>query len=278
MRLRVMTYNILLGGQGPRGLDRTDALCEVIASAAPDIVALQECSGFYPEERDALRAFETRLGMKGVLGRCGSKLHLSVLARPGIELRVVCQTGRPVMRHGGLHVAARAGDLALELVTVHLNPFVEDARLDELVHLTPGLPQGHALMLGDFNGLSPRDTYSAADIAAFLPQYRVTPPSKSLGEVVPDHPQTRALAHALAHGWVDLGHAVPGAERPCTYPTPGAPDPEGPPIRIDYVLARPALAAYARAYRTIRGGVADTASDHYPVVVEFDIPENENPA
>lgn len=277
MRLRVMTYNILMGGQGPHGADRTEALCDVIAEASPDVVAIQEANGFFPEERGVLARYEARLGMTGVLGRCGSKLHLAILAKPEFQLRLVGHTGAP-LRHGGLHVALQVGGAPFELVTVHLNPFVEDARVDELAHLTPRLPRGRALLLGDFNGLSPQDIYSAEAIAAFLPQYRVTPPSKSLGNPVPDHPQTRALAGVLAQGWIDLGHAVPGAECLCTYPTPGAPDPEGPPIRIDYVLARPELAPHARAYRTIKNARTDAASDHYPVVVDFDIPENENPA
>ena len=270
MRLRIMTYNILVGGIGPRGVDRTERLLSVIEGERPDVLALQECHGFFPDERGAVAAYEKRLGLTGILGRCESKLHVAVLARPELDLRLEGHTGAP-LRHGALHVSIAVPGGRLSILTVHLNPFLEDARFDELVHLAPHIPPGPALLLGDFNGLSPQDSYSAKELAEMLAQYRITPHYKSLGNPQPDRPQTRALAHLLETGWVDLGHAFPGAERPCTYPTPGAPDPEGPPIRIDYVLARPALVDSVRAYRTLRAPPADTASDHYPVVVDLEL-------
>src|SRR2546423_8366573 len=43
------------------------------------------------------------------------------------------------------------------------------------------------------------------------------------------------------------------------------------PARLDHILATKPLAALARGYRIVTGGLADTASDHYPVVAELDL-------
>lgn len=270
MRLRVMTYNILVGGVGPQGLDRTAELLQVIEAARPDVVAIEEAQGFLPEERGTLYAYARRLGMTGVIGRSDSKLHLACLARPELDVRLERHIAAP-FRHGALHVSIAARWGRLPLVIVHLNPFVEDARLEEIEYLLGALPSGPALLTGDFNGLSPQDVYPVERISDFLQQYRVTPASKSLGNPLPSRAENRAMSRLLEAGWVDLGHACAGADRSPTYPTPCAPDPEGPPIRIDYVLASPALAGAAVSCEVPRGSPADRASDHFPVVVELEL-------
>jgi len=41
----------------------------------------------------------------------------------------------------------------------------------------------------------------------------------------------------------------------------------------DYVMATQALAATARSYEVIRTPETDMASDHYPVLATFEVPE-----
>lgn len=43
-------------------------------------------------------------------------------------------------------------------------------------------------------------------------------------------------------------------------------------MRCDYMLASKALAACAISYDVIRDLIADTASDHYPARVTFEVP------
>jgi exodeoxyribonuclease-3 len=42
-------------------------------------------------------------------------------------------------------------------------------------------------------------------------------------------------------------------------------------MRLDYLLASPALAARAGGTRVVRGGAAEYASDHYPVAADLDL-------
>lgn len=271
VRLRIMTYNILLGGLGPGKRDRTDELLSVIAAEDPDVLALQECAGFLPEERGLLRTYERRLGMTGLAVRARSTLHLALLARPALDPRLEATIGEP-FRHAALRasIAASAGTARLHLIATHLNPFVEDARLAEVELMLKLLPAGEpALVLGDFNALSSQDDWSRDRVHALLAQYVTSPPSKSLSECAPDGVQTRAMDRLRAAGLVDLACTL--GERANTYPTLGAPAPEGPPIRIDYMLATPGLVPRVRALKVVRTPATDVASDHFPVVCELEL-------
>ncbi|NED54150.1 endonuclease/exonuclease/phosphatase family protein, partial [Micromonospora aurantiaca] len=82
---------------------------------------------------------------------------------------------------------------------------------------------------------------------------------------------TRAVARLLDAGLVDLwprsGGDEPGG---LTVPTRhGGAEFAG--MRLDYLLATPALADRVRAVRVVRDGDADSASDHYPVLADVDL-------
>jgi exonuclease III len=42
-------------------------------------------------------------------------------------------------------------------------------------------------------------------------------------------------------------------------------------MRLDYLLATPAVAALTRQVRVVRDGETDRASDHYPVVADLEL-------
>ncbi len=75
-----------------------------------------------------------------------------------------------------------------------------------------------------------------------------------------------------AAGWVDVGHALNGSSLP-TVPTATFKGTEFAIIRCDYLLASQALAATAKSYQVIRNAVTDSASDHYPVIATFEVPQ-----
>jgi exodeoxyribonuclease III len=81
---------------------------------------------------------------------------------------------------------------------------------------------------------------------------------------------TRAIAVLSAAGFVDLWPRL-GAGDGRTAPTSEGGGAEFSGMRLDYVLATRPAAERARRARVIRGGAAERASDHYPVVVEFDL-------
>ncbi len=71
---------------------------------------------------------------------------------------------------------------------------------------------------------------------------------------------------------MDLGHALGGAAVP-TVPTAGFTGTEFATMRCDYLLGSRALAAHATSYQVIRTPATDMASDHYPVLMTFEIPQ-----
>jgi endonuclease/exonuclease/phosphatase family metal-dependent hydrolase len=163
-RLRVVTYNILLGGQG-----RGDRIAAVLDRCDADVVALQEASDI-----DLVRSLAQRLGMRMIVAKPNdaSKLNLAVLSRlpvtrwrahrhPGRMLRahLVCELdvgvpGLSRLRIHNVHLAARFGEKNKG----------EARRLRELEAILGDIersgPTPH-LVMGDFNSLAPGETVAA---------------------------------------------------------------------------------------------------------------------
>jgi endonuclease/exonuclease/phosphatase family metal-dependent hydrolase len=119
-RLRVVTYNILLGGHG-----RGERIAAVLDRCDADVVALQEAN-----DVDLVRSLAQRLGMRMIVAKPNdaSKLNLAVLTRlpvtrwrahrhPGRMLRahLVCELdvqapGLSRLRIHNVHLAARFGE------------------------------------------------------------------------------------------------------------------------------------------------------------------------
>src|SRR5690348_6743113 len=119
-RLRVVTYNILLGGQG-----RGERIAAVLARTGADVVALQEAS-----DLALVRSLARELDMRMVVAKPNdaSRLNLAVLSRlpvtrwrahrhPGRMLRAhlecelaVQAPGLPRVRIHCIHLAARFGE------------------------------------------------------------------------------------------------------------------------------------------------------------------------
>jgi endonuclease/exonuclease/phosphatase family metal-dependent hydrolase len=163
-RLRVVTYNILLGGHG-----RGRRIAAVLERIGADVVALQEASDIA-----LVRELAARLGMRMVVAKPNdaSKLNLAVLSRlpltrwrahrhPGRMLRahVECEIavgapGLPRLRIHCIHLAARFGEKNKG----------EARRLRELEAILGDIERSGAvphLLLGDFNTIAPGETVAA---------------------------------------------------------------------------------------------------------------------
>lgn len=163
-RLRVATYNILLGGHG-----RGERIAAVLQRTGADVVALQEASDI-----TLVRELAHRLDMRMVVAKPNdaSKLNLAVLSRlpftrwrahrhPGRMLRahLECEVavnapGLPKLRIHCLHLAARFGEKNKG----------EARRLRELDAILGDIARSGAtphLLLGDFNSLAPGETVAA---------------------------------------------------------------------------------------------------------------------
>jgi endonuclease/exonuclease/phosphatase family metal-dependent hydrolase len=257
--MRCMTYNVLDGGG-----ERTELLLQVIASAAPDVLALQECNRFEVDGGALLRRFEAALGMRGFLAPSASGYHTALFARPAL---------RWLAEHAQSEGMARAAAIAtLELsgfrfaaVSLHLDPMSPAARVSEAQRVLAALPAGTpALIMGDLNALS------ASDLSRMQPS--TWPERHRLRHGVDEHDviDTRALDTLLAAGFVDLAAAHDRAPA-LTRPTQLYAHRDMPAQRLDYVLATADLARRVSSVRALDNPATQLASDHLPVITDLSI-------
>jgi exodeoxyribonuclease III len=249
--MRLLTWNILVGGG-----DRWPAIEAVLHRERPDLLTLQELRGFDQRRLDGLAA---RLGMVGHLSRSVFGQPVAVLIRPPRQI-----TRRWSVRWRLHHAAAAvtAGDLTV--VSTHLNPFSPERRRREATWLAAHFRSRSRLVLlaGDLNGLDPHSDHTEA-LASLDPRYRRRHLAAD-GTV-----DTRGLAAFERGGLADLWPRA-GVGDGRTVPT-GLGGGEFGGMRLDYVLGNPAVAERVRELRVPRGDETEYASDHHPVIADFDL-------
>ncbi|WP_229069688.1 endonuclease/exonuclease/phosphatase family protein [Actinoplanes sp. DH11] len=290
-----MTWNIRTGGG-----DRLPAIIEVVRAVRPDILALQELRDFpgYGDRR--LTGLATAVGMTAHLVRSVFGQPVAVLVRP--PLRIARRSGvRWRLHHAAAEATVPTTAGPLTVVSTHLNPISPYRRMREARFLAARhAGRGLTVITGDLNGLAPGDPAPLADLPAVYRRRHLGPDGE---------PDTRAVAAFLSAGFTDLagtdlaGTDLPGSDLPgsdlagtdlagtdlpgsrdlgitdlggtaadlSTVPTTGLAAAEFGRMRLDYVLAAPAVAARAHDLHVIRGGAAEHASDHYPVRVDLDL-------
>ncbi|MEV0005777.1 endonuclease/exonuclease/phosphatase family protein [Micromonospora sp. NPDC050980] len=261
--LRVMTWNIRTGGRDRDGNDRRDRIASVVAAHRPDMLALQELRGL---DR-TLGGLAERMGMVPYLARSCFGQPVAVLVRPPLRVLRAGPVRRP-FHHGAarVRVATTAGPLTV--FSTHLNPYSGGRRRIEAGWLAAAVRRAGgelALLAGDLNTLEPAvdHTDRLAGLAAAYRRRHLRRDGRTV--------DTRAVARLLDGGLVDLWSRAGGDDRGgLTVPT-GHGGAEFAGMRLDYLLATPALAAHLRAVRVLRDADTDTASDHYPLLADLDL-------
>lgn len=262
-RMKVMTLNVLLGGE-----DRFDALLAIVAAERPDLLVLQECVGW--EDGASLRAVAEAAGVPAddghtILGPAnarpsGRRYNVCVVSRTPFTRRRVHTP--PALAHCIVEaeLALPGSDESLLLLAAHLVSSDEDARLtevDELLALAP--PQRLAtrpcLLAGDLNALDRDDPYPV-DLDRRL---------AAAGMHKYGHPpRFEAMARLRAAGWIDALQARPRSGRWVT----ARRDRRGVTVdaRTDYILLSPPLAARLAGADVVDVGLA---SDHHALTAEL---------
>ncbi|TDC39284.1 endonuclease/exonuclease/phosphatase family protein [Micromonospora sp. 15K316] len=259
--LRVMTWNIRTGGRDGDGADRRDEIVELIDAQRPDVLLLQELRGF--DDR-MLAGFAARLGLRPYRSASCLGQPVAVLVRPPLRTLAAAPLRRPFHHAAGRVVLATdAGPLTV--LGAHLAPYSGGWRrveVDWLVRAVRRAPGELTVVGGDLNALDPATDHTA-QLSRLQPKYRRRHLRRD-GRTV----DTRAVGVLLDAGLVDLQRCVGGPDGGHTVPTwHGGAEFVG--MRLDYLLGSPALAARARDVRVVRGGTADRASDHYPLLADL---------
>ncbi len=260
MPLTVLTYNIRNGAEP----DRLDRVLRVVTAHHPDILALQE-----------LRHFDTDGGRRlGTVAAATKLVPYLARSRFGQPVAVFVPTGarvlraRPVrrpMHHAAMAVTVATDRGPLTVIGTHLNPYSGWRRRWEARWLAGRVRRERlALVMGDLNTLDPWTDHTDR-LRALDPQFR----GRHLRRGTVD---TRAVAVLAEAGLVDLFRRAGDPAGPDhTAPTTDGGGTEFSRMRLDYVLGTPGIAELTRDCRIISGGDAENASDHYPVLAEFDL-------
>jgi len=174
-RLRVVTYNILLGGGG-----RGERIAAVLERCDADVIALQECC-----DLDLVRDLAARLSMEMLVGESsdGTDLNLAILTRlpvrrwrnhrhPNLMLRshLECEVGTrirgiPRVRIHCLHLAARFGERTHGEVR-------RMGEIQSVLHDIGRFREMPHLITGDLNAIAPGDTVAASAFLARMAELR----------------------------------------------------------------------------------------------------------
>ena len=252
--MRLLTYNIREGGIG-----RAEQLADVIAAANADVVALQEA-----RDPDVVERIATLAGYP----HCGSRRAHSTGFLSRVSVVKHAWRRPPRTRHALLEVML--GDGWPRLFVVHLRAWfsnwTEQQRVRELRGLLRGireqmLHEENALafhvLAGDFNALAPGEHFDPSSMPAWIRGMVWLS-----GRDIARHTIQMMRTDGYADAW-RICH-------PDTVQDPGFTFPVWHPhVRLDYVFTPVAYASRIAATNVWRPPMAQTASDHYPLLVEL---------
>lgn len=245
MTLRILSYNIRKGGRG-----RERALAEVIRSASPDVVVLQEATDPSVTEQ---------LARDTGLPHWGSKRgeSLGYLSRRPMD-HVEWLKPR-VSRHAFIQIVP-AG-VPWRIVGVHLSAvhaaWTEHRRHYELRALLLAIQQhqhGPHVLVGDFNTLAPGELLDFSKLPARL---------RALVWLSGGKVRWRTIQGVLDAGYVDAFRALQPDLVGYTFPT------WEPHVRLDYLFVpQPCVGRVIRCQVFSANDVRE-ASDHFPLYAEL---------
>lgn len=245
--LRVLTYNIRLGGAG-----REDAIAAMIRTAAPDVVVLQEATRPDVVERLAAAVAMPHWGSRprqsvAFLSRIGVAHHAWHCPPPCSHAFLELAFADPNVKIFGIHLSAVHSNWSERRRTREIR-----ATLAEIAGLASGV---HAL-IGDFNTLAPRETFDL----------RLLPLRLQLLALLAGHViRWQTIQLMLDAGYIDSFRTLHADQKGFTFPT------WNPHVRIDYAFVAAAAAKQLQRCEVVDGAEARTASDHHPLLVELDV-------
>ncbi|HEY3091683.1 MAG TPA: endonuclease/exonuclease/phosphatase family protein [Vicinamibacterales bacterium] len=248
MTLRILSYNIRRGGAG-----REEPLAAVIRSVNPDIAVLEEAT-----RPDVVERLARETGMDEWSARAGKSL--AFMSRHPVAAFAARQPA--ISRHAFLEIVPSTA--AWRVFGVHLSAvhaaWTERRRLFELRALLRAVAasgKGPHVLIGDFNTVAPGEIFDPRRLPRRL---------RALVWLSGGHIRWRTIATVLAAGYVDSFRQLHPNDVGYTLPTP---DPH---VRLDYAFVPGAFAQHVRSCEIVRTPEVAQASDHFPLLVELDVP------
>jgi len=248
--IKVLSYNILDGLQHSQV--QVDVFVEWVTRQNPDIIFYQELNG-WTEERFAELArrcghpFSAKIREDGYRMGISSKTELTEIQRFTEDLRHGCVYARTEECH---------------LFAVHLDPFEEEKRLQEIqliLKRVNALPENAPVMIvGDFNSLAESDksTYDEDFQKYFLADKRRTRDAQI---------EFRVTNLLLEAGFADA-YRLFRDEFKTSCPTLKRLFPGDAGVRIDYAFLSPSLKDKCTSAEIVHDPITKYLSDHYPFI------------
>jgi len=251
MALRILSYNILVGGE-----ERLPLIARVIQRHQPDAVALLEANS-----QSNVEALAQQLGMDVAFGKANSAFHIAWLSRFPIlrtenhRLPILEKTLPEIDLHWeGTELAIFATHLRAGRLQEH--DHYRALEMQAILGLMRSLDHQPHVLVGDLNTVHPADNPNfPVDAATSVGADR----EKQNISVFPQ----QVIPFLLEAGYIDCYRTLHPMTPGYTYPVPA------PWLRIDYVFAAPTLAKRLHACDMATGAEAEMASDHFPVWAEF---------
>lgn len=244
--LRILTYNIRLGGTG-----REAALASIIRASAPDVVVLQEAT-----QPHVVRRLAEATG----LPHWGATARHSLAFLSRLEVAEHAWHRPPPCYHAFLEIVLAGRDVRIfgvHLSAVHSN-WTERRRTREIKATLAAIAEharGVHAMVGDFNTLAPREAF---DLRRLPLRLRLV--AWLGGSVI----RWQTIQLMLDAGYVDGFRTLHKDVEGYTFPT------WDPHVRIDYAFLAASAAPQLLRCEVVDGAETKAASDHLPLVLELD--------
>jgi exonuclease III len=256
MAFRVMTYNILDGGMG-----REDSILEVIQAVDPDLIVIQEII-----ESKTLKFLAQTLQMQAFIGTGNTKRKVALLSRlPVLDFK----NHHPIFPIWNNVLEAEIQhqpEKTFRLIGVHLvaGPWIgfelwRRLEINYIVKRYQQFSQGPFLIAGDFNGVARNDNVIIDRIPGRLRRVLWLQGNRFF------HYSLQSL---LSSGFTDCFRSINPDNAGFTLPPPQ------PNIRLDYIFINNEMKKHLKkCWVVCEPSTVVKASDHYPVVAEFNIEE-----
>ena len=283
LTLDVMTYNIFWGGQDrDPAHPREDEWFDLIVREAPDVICLQECNGWLPQDEELITHYVDMLNAAlpghppyhGIVGDARSLFDLALITRyPVLGWEAVTSVwvgGEEILfRHACLHVQLDLDGERHHVLNCHFAPGWEnrderEAEARAVMQLISELPAGEMVWaMGDFNSYSPVDCDPESPTQ---PDYAG---GAGPAEMIGWEPVSYLLEAGFVDGFrelypLDLGYTKAATDF-FVYPLL-------PVERIDFIFGASWTEWAAAASMVLDDDLGDLGSDHYAVLTRYQRP------